>query len=170
MEESMNLRIMKVLEINHINKHGDILYQNKNMGNLLHLAGEEFILKALFGGVALPSEYYLGLDARTVLNRADQISDIASIEPASSGYTRQNVGTASFTFVTNTTGDYQANSPVVLFRAIGGSWGPVRNVFLATQGAYSGYLISSVPLGSNLTVQDGEIISIRIGLGLRNST
>ena len=57
----MNLRIMKVLEINHTNKNGDILYQNKNMGNLLHLAGEEFILKALFGGVALPAKYYLVL-------------------------------------------------------------------------------------------------------------
>jgi len=167
----MNLRIMKVLEINHINKHGDILYQNKNIGNLLHLQGEEFMLKALFGGVALPSEYHLGLDSRTVLNRSDEISNIASIEPSTNGYTRQNVGPASFTFVTNTSGDYQANSPVVLFRATGGSWGPVRNVFLAyAQGAYSGYLISSVPLGSNLTVQDGEIISIRIGLGLRNST
>ena len=166
----MNLRIMKVLEINHINKNGDILYQNKNLGNLLHLQGEEFILKALFGGVALPSEYYLGLDARTVLGRGDEIADLSSLEPSANGYTRQNVGPASFTFVTNSTGDYQANSPVVLFRATGNSWGPVRNIFLATQGAYSGYLISSVPLGSNLTVQDGEIISIRIGLGLRNST
>jgi hypothetical protein len=144
MEEIMSLKIMKVLEVNHLGKNGETLYENK-------------------------TEYYLGLDSRTALARSNGIATLSNLEPSANGYSRQNVGPTSFTFVSNELGDYQANSPVVLFRAVGGSWGPVRNIFLSTQGAYSGYLISSVPLGSNLTVQDGEIISIRIGLALRNS-
>ena len=146
----MNVKIMKVLEIRHYDKNGSILFANKNIDNILHYEGEQFMLKSLFGGLSLPN--------------------LSSLEPSANGYSRQNVATNSFSFISNELGDYQANSPVVLFRASGGTWGPVRNVFLATQAAYAGYLISSVPLGSNITAQDGEIISIRIGLSLRNSS
>jgi hypothetical protein len=82
---------------------------------------------------------------------------------------RQSVNTSSFAFVTNSLGDYQANSPVVIFRAVGGSWGPVKNIFLTTQpNNTNAYLISSVPLGANLTLQDQEMVSMRIGVALRN--
>lgn len=166
----MNVKIMKVLEIRHYDKNGSILFANKNIDNILHYEGEQFMLKSLFGGLSLPTEYYLGLDSRTTLSRSNGLINLSSLEPSANGYSRQNVATNSFSFISNELGDYQANSPVVLFRASGGTWGPVRNVFLATQAAYAGYLISSVPLGSNITAQDGEIISIRIGLSLRNSS
>jgi hypothetical protein len=157
---------MKVLEICHLNKKGELLFKNNNINNILHAEGEEFILRSLFGGNSIPPQYYLGLDSRTVLSRADIIENLSSLEPTTSGYIRQTVDSNSFSFVTNESGNYQANSPVVLFRAINGSWGPVRNIFLSNQAGYGGKLISSVPLGSNLIVQDGEIISMRIGLAL----
>lgn len=160
---------MKVLEISHFNKNGETLYQEKNINNILHSQGEEFMLKILFGGLSLPSQYFLGLDSRSTLSASTTMSDLSSLEPSASGYSRQSVAINNFSFITNGSGNYQANSPVVLFRAVGGAWGPVRNIFLTTQAGYSGYLISTVPLGSNLTVQDGEIVSMRIGLALSNS-
>lgn len=165
----MNLHIMKVLEVSHFNKNGDILYREENLNNILHAQGEEFILKVLFGGLALPTQYYLGLDSRSALSASTSMSDLSSLEPSASGYSRQSVAVSNFSFITNGSGNYQANSPVVLFRAVGGAWGPVRNIFLTTQAGYSGYLVSTVPLGSNLTVQNGEIVSMRIGLALSNS-
>ena len=165
----MNTRIMQVLEISHLDKYGKVLYQNSNLNNIIHTEGEEFILKILFGGASIPASYYLGLDSRSSLTRSDSISQISSFEPSSSGYVRQSVNTSSFAFVTNSLGDYQANSPVVIFRAVGGSWGPVKNIFLTTQpNNTNAYLISSVPLGANLTLQDQEMVSMRIGIALRN--
>jgi hypothetical protein len=160
---------MRVLELSHLSEHGDVLFKTNNIDNILHVQGEEFILKALFGNVEIPSEYYLGLDARTNLLTTNSISGISGLEPSTAGYSRQNITAESFSFVLGEDGNYQANSPVVLFRATTGSWGPVRNIFLATAPLYSGYLISSVPLGTALTVQQGEIVSMRIGLGLRNT-
>jgi hypothetical protein len=165
----MNLHIMKVLEVSHLSENGDLLFNKKNINNILHLQGEEFMLKALFGGQSIPTEYYLGLDARTTLVTTNSISSLSGLEPSSGGYARQNVNANSFSFVTDETGNYQANSPIVLFRSTTATWGPVRNIFLATQAGYNGYLISSIPLGTNLTVQPGEIVSMRIGLALRNN-
>lgn len=169
MEESMNLHIMKILEICHFNENKQILFKKTNLDNILHGEGEEFILKVLFGGTSIPSQYYLGLDSRSTLTRADGMGSLSTLEPTTSGYTRQTVNSNSFSFVSNQSGNYQANSPVVLFRAVNGSWGPVRNIFLTNQAGYGGKLISSVPLGSNLIVQSGEIISMRIGLALSSS-
>lgn len=166
MEENMKLHLMKVLEICHFDKKGKLLYNNKNIKNTLHGEGEEFILKILFDGSTVPSQYYLGLDSRSVLSRADSVSELSTLEPTTSGYIRQIVESNSFNFTNNELGNYQANSPVVLFRATNGSWGPVRNIFLTNEAGYNGKLISSVPLGSNLVVQDGEIVSLRIGIAL----
>lgn len=165
----MNLHIMKVIEVCHFNKSGNCLYKNSNINNILHEEGEEFILRVLFGGNSIPSQYYLGLDSRSTLSRTDTVGSLSSLEPTTSGYIRQTVDANSFSFITNNSGNYQANSPVVLFRAVSGSWGPVRNIFLTDQAGYGGKLISSVPLGSNLIVQAGEIISMRIGLALSSS-
>ena len=165
----MNLHIMKVLEVSHFSKNGEVLFNKKNIDNILHLQGEEFILKVLFGGQAVPSEYYLGLDARSTLLTTNSITSISGLEPGAGGYSRQSVNSNSFSFVVDETGNYQANSPVFLFKATTGSWGPVRNIFITTQANYNGHLISSVPLGTSLSVQAGEIISMRIGLSLRNN-
>jgi hypothetical protein len=162
------MKILKILEINHFDVKGKLLYQNKNLDNILHKQGEEFILRCLFGGVQIPNEYYLGLDSRTQLSRNDNISQLSNLEPSLNGYTRQTVENSNFSFVTNAAGDFQANSPTVLFRATSGSWGPVRNIFLASSPGYSGSLISTVPLGNNIIVSNNEVISLRIGLAISN--
>lgn len=162
----MNFHLLKVLEIKHLDKNNKIKFVKNNINNLLHQTGEEYILKVLFGGQSIPNEYYLGLDSRSVISRIDTLNTISNNEPILNGYSRQNINNSSFSFITNEEDNYQANSPVVLFRATGGSWGPVKNLFLATSLANNGYLISSVPLGVNLIVANGETVSMRIGLAL----
>lgn len=165
----MNIHLMKILEVSHFSKNGDLLFNKKNIDNILHIQGQEFILKSIFGEVSIPNEYYLGLDGRTTLLATNNISSISGLEPGTGGYTRQNVTSESFSFALDNEGNIQANSPVVLFRATSGGWGPVRNIFLATAPGYTGYLVSSVPLGTSLTIQQGETVSMRIGIGLRNN-
>lgn len=163
------MKILKILEINHLDKKGNILYKNQNLNNILHKQGEEFILQSIFGSLQIPNEYYLGLDSRTLLSRNDNMSTLSGLEPSVNGYTRQTVIKSNFSFITNAAGDHQANSPTVLFRATSGSWGPVRNIFLTTTAGSTGFLISTVPLGSNLIVNQDEVISLRIGLAISNA-
>jgi hypothetical protein len=161
--------IMQVLEINHFDNNKKLLYQEKNIKNMIHYAGEEFILKILFAGESVPSRYYIGLDSRSSLNISSQISDVFGLEPNQYSYERQQVESNGFSISVAGSGHRRADSPTLIFRAIGGSWGPVRNVFLATNLGYnpaSSILISSATLSRNITVSDGEIITMKMGMAL----
>jgi hypothetical protein len=128
------------------------------------------MLKVLFGDLPKSEKYYLGLDNRANPSDEDTIQIASALEPTSNNYSRQATNNDSFSFVTNTFRNYQANSPVVYFKATGGNWGPVRNLFLCTSNSNSeGYLISSVSLGSSITVLDGETVTMRIAMSLRNA-
>lgn len=172
----MSLQLMEILEINHFNKNGDLLFNNKNVKNLVHKQGERYMLRVLFGDLEKSERYYLGLDNRSDLSEADDFQKVCELEVSSNfGYARQPVSNNGFSFVVNIYGDYQANSPIVYFRANGGSWGPVKNLFLCTDSVSScslntneGYLLSSIPLGSTITLLDGETISMRLAIALRN--
>jgi hypothetical protein len=162
--------IMTVLEIEHLNSSGEVLYREENIRNMLHHAGEEFILKVLFGGTELPANYYIGLDARTSLDASSTISSIYSLEPASNAYERQKVQSDNFA-ISSTTAGRRATSPAILFKAIGGSWGPVSNIFLSTGLGYSSsvVLISSATLNRTITVASGEIITMKMAMNLSGS-
>ena len=113
----------------------------------------------------------------------DTLETISPVEPSSNGYARQSVGNDQFNLtVGSPDANYKADSPIVLFRATGGSWGPVKNVFLSsTLSTTSGLdtsgskpilqtVISSISLSSEVTVNAGESISMKISLGLENFT
>jgi hypothetical protein len=162
--------IMKVISFEHLSKNGEILHKEENLLNILHYEGEELILKILFSGEVVPSNYYIGLDSRTSLQASSGIGSVYGYEPIANAYTRQAVQSSSFSVITTNSGNRQAKSPTLLFRAIGGSWGPVRNIFLANGLGYSNQvaLISSTSLSRNITVEDGEIITMRMGMALSN--
>lgn len=159
--------LMKVLEVQHLSKDGEVLYREGKILNLLHTEGEEFIVSALFAAEEIPENYYLGLDNRTVLDDADTLSSLIS-EPTVNSYERQPADSTAWAAIVNNDGYFQANSPIVTFRAIGGSWGPVRNIFLATSDDASGFLISSAALSNPLTVANGEQVSMRLGFAMRD--
>ena len=164
--------LLTIEEIRHLDKEGEIIWSARELLNTFHNDGEEFMLKALFSGeLDIPDDYYFGLDKRTTIRIGDNLVSLLD-EPENefNGYARQPIA-ASGQFVVDTTSDhYYARGPILHFSASGGSWGPVRNLFLSTtrQSDYGGYLLASVPLSQTITVADGESISVRMGLSLRN--
>jgi hypothetical protein len=123
------------------------------------------MLKALYAGstgVTIPSAYYVGLDNRTTVNQGDTLVNLVG-EPTGLGYTRQTLSSAtSFTPVFDQS-NWSMLSSTIVFQAIGGTWGPVRNAFLTT----GTFLISTVPLlGSNVSVGPGQALSFNIKVAL----
>lgn len=160
--------LMKVLEIEHISNQKKILYKQTNIKNILHSSGENFIIRSLFDNLEKTETYYIGLDNRSNLNISDTLNTAYILEPNQNSYERQSAHIDEFSIITNSTGNIQANSPVISFRATGGSWGPVKNIFLATSLGSSGYLISSASLSQSLTVSDGEIITMKMSFTLKD--
>jgi len=160
--------IMKISEFCHLDKNGKIVYKEENILNLIHLAGEELILKILFAGEPVPSNYYIGLDSRSSLDSSLGIGSVFGYEPNQNSYERQKVPSDSFSIIINTNSRRQANSPTLLFKAIGGQWGPVQNIFLTTALGYgtNSVLISSAKLSRQINLLDGEIITMRMAMAL----
>lgn len=159
--------IMKILQIEHV-RNGEVIWQSKNLYNLLHLLGEQFLLSILFNGTALPSQWYFGLDNRTTPDAADTMESLTG-EPSSNGYVRQSVPANSFVVALGTS-VYKATSPIVTFTAASGSWGPVSNLFLTDQAGNSGTLVATAPLGQPVTVNSGDAVRMRMAFQLRDDT
>jgi len=159
---------MRVLELTHRDDRGMVLYRTENILNRVHLLGEDFILKVLFGGVQVPNLYFVGLDSRESLSSEDSIADLESSEPSSYGYERKAINSNDFSVIQGASGIMQANSPTVLFTALGGSWGPIRNIFLSTGLGHASpsVLVSSASIGQNLVVSPGETVSMRMAMSL----
>jgi len=165
--------VIKILDIKHIAEDGSILWQAENLTNMLHITGEEYILRAIFmGGPSnsyIPTYYYFGLDNRTTLAATDTLVTVGLTEPATYGYSRVAVNsTAQFTVSVALSTHNVATGPIVTYRAVGGTWGPVRNLFLSTTSDNSGYLVASCALLAPITVTAGQQISARMGLGLKD--
>ena len=164
--------LLEVLEVKHI-RNNQVIWQNFNLHNILHTQGEEFILKALFSNlITKPTYYYFGLDNRDNILLDDTLLSLNG-EPQVHNYSRQAANsTDDWTFAL-IDGSMQARSLILTFGAYGGSWGPIRNLFLTTQiqedPEEDGYLISSIYLGnSSITVTSGDSISLRMAVKLRN--
>lgn len=172
MEKNHWQGIMKILEIQHW-RDGRVIWEQKNVKNLLHLEGEEYILRAAFTGGktsdVIPERYYLGLDNREVVNAEDTM-DFLITEPTGNGYTRQDILSAGDFTVSKdeNSGHYRAISPIVAFQASGGTWGPVQNLFLTDTADSTGYLISTAKLDTIITVSDGDSVTMRISLQLKD--
>lgn len=161
------LRLMRMVELVHRDASGVVVAEMRDLLNVVHASGEEFMLGVLFAGEPVPDFYYIGLDSRESPSALDVMSELDGLEPSANGYERTPVNSAEFDLELGSSGGLQATGPTVLFRAEGGSWGPVRNVFLCTGLGYGSVaLVSSVPIGQEITVQDGETISMRMAMSL----
>lgn len=164
--------IMKILWIEH-RRQGELLWREENIKNILHSGGEAFILNAVFAGgqinSVIPEHYYIGLDARASLAVADTLVDLSG-EPSTNGYSRQAINSSGDFVVTLPDGltNYRATSPIVAFQAVGGDWGPITNIFLCNSANVEGDLIASSALPSALSVADGDTITMRLGLTLKD--
>jgi hypothetical protein len=163
--------LLKVLEIRHLDAEGNVLYEQKNILNVLHLDGEEYLLRAAFQGGAvstiIPDDYYLGMDNRSAVSTEDTMDDLVG-EPGGSGYERQAIS-SSGDFALNFERDhFVATSPIVAFRATTGNWGPVGQIFLTDKEDNTGYLIATASLNTAIEVISGNSVTARIGLQLRD--
>lgn len=161
--------IMKLIDITHFDKMGNILYSEKNINNILHRTGEGYILTAAFLGDKAES-FYFGLDSRSSLNVLDTMTTIINSgnEPTINGYSRVSVNSTGAFSLNIASSHYVATGPVISFSATGGSWGPVKNLFLTTKSDNSGILIASVQLSQTVTLNAGETLNVRLGLSLRD--
>lgn len=161
---------MTILEIEH-RRNGKALWAGKNIKNVLHKNGEEFLLRAAFVGgnvsTIIPSIYFLGMDNREIVLDTDTLDEIF-LEPSTFGYDRQPIASSGDFTVVEEDGHFMAMGPLMAFEAIGGSWGPVQNVFLTDSPDDNGYLISTAKLGTVVTVADGDAITMRLSLSLRD--
>lgn len=163
--------IMKILEIQHWDSKGTLLWEDKNVLNLLHQDGEEYLLRAAFTGGrvsnVIPDNYYLGLDNRQAVTAADTMDDLIG-EPSGGGYVRQEIASAGDFAINFENDHFVATSPIVAFRATTGSWGPVSNLFLTNMDDNTGYLISTAVLQSAIALNPGDAVTMRIGMKLRD--
>ena len=159
-----------------IHKRGDlVLLEKRNLKNILHLQGEEQILKALFAGgnisnSFIPSFYYLGLDNRTTVAVGNQLTSITGEPLTSTGYARASISSViGFSIEVGASSCKAKTTNLIGFSAISSSWGPIKNLFLTNVSAgTAGILYSSVTIGSDIVVAAGDTISLRFSMTLRN--
>lgn len=167
-----DIHLITVDEISLLSKEGKVLWKKEDIKNILHLEGEEFMLKALFNGgndpnEFIPDEYYFGLDNRPTLSAEDTMTSLIN-EPSTFAYARQTLSSIDgFTVVEVTSGVIRAQSTILTFQATGGSWGPVTNLFMTDKSNSTGFLIASVATGSTFSVEDGQSINVRMTFGLQ---
>lgn len=164
-----NIHLIKVDWIKHI-RDDKVLWEEKDIYNVFHKRGEEFMLRALFTGgnspnSLIPDDYFFGLDNRTTVDADDDFLNILG-EPTTAGYLRQTVSSLGEITVAEENGVVRAITSIITFRAIGGSWGPVKNLFMTDRGDSNGFLIASVPATAAFTVIDGDSVTMRMSIGL----
>jgi len=161
--------LVKILEIQHI-RNGNVIWEDRNIKNLLHTAGEAFILNCAFNndGFIVPANYYFGLDARATIDVADVIGSLED-EPSGFGYTRQAVSSTGGFTIEEISGVYRAVSGLLVFTSSGTGYGPVKNLFMTDKSDNTGTLISSNPLSSSVTLSSGDTINLRLSLQLQDS-
>lgn len=154
--------MLKIIEIQYLDKDGNVVWEKKDLHNMLHNGGEDFILQTVFVNPTKPDNYYFRLDARN-----PQVTDtIQSIngEPVSNpGYVKIAVP-SSGQFQSSVPG--QVMGPVLSFGATGSPY-TITNLLLATSADNNlpGVLICTIPLGS-ITIAAGDRITMRMSVTL----
>ncbi len=164
------MHLLRIDDIQHLDKNRNTLWQQGNIDNLLHIGGQFFLLNLAFNTseeIFVPANYYLGLDNRANI-QVDDIFSSLSAEPTQNGYVRQTVNSLNGFSVEHDGSLYRATSGSVTFSASGGSWGPIINLFIGTTSGNSGYLISSATFDTPRTLTDGESITMRISIALKS--
>lgn len=166
------MQLMTIDKFTVFNKYKSIIFEQKNIKNIVHQEGEQYMLNVLFnleqsindGKVA--SSYYAGLDNRITLSSTDSmlLSIVGEPLPQTS-YSRQQITTWTEPFISN--GVYVVKSNPITFDAAVTGWGPVSNIFLTTNSS-GGILISSAKLSETVTLNVGDSIVLTISLSLNN--
>ena len=143
-----------------------IIYEAKDLKNILHTGGQELFLGCMFKNVSIPTTYYVGLDNRSTILANQSMSDISG-EPNVSGYARQPlIKDTDFSFAT-TTNPVKIRSSTVVFSYAGFSYS-ATDMFLCTVATgTSGILISTVGFGTVINVSSSSTsVSMKFAMTL----
>lgn len=158
-------------------KFGNLKWGELGLKNILHDEGEQALLSAYFatamsGYGPPPANLYLGLDNRVSLAEDDTLASLDG-EPSGLGYARKPLSTAGTGlsgqdfYINQPAAYYRADSKVVTFTASGGAWVSVSKLFLCTVlSGTAGKLISSLPLSTTRTLQDGDSLNTSMYIGM----
>lgn len=160
--------LVKLLELKVTDLDGNVVFEKKDINNVLHYQGQELILSCMFGNSTPPSEYYVGLDSRTSITVNQNMTSLQG-EPTTGGYVRQPLARGT-NFVVTTVGtsttSVKATSTTVTFTATGSSY-TATDMFLCTSSSGStGYLISTVAFGTTVTVSPSNQVSMKFAMQL----
>jgi hypothetical protein len=147
-----------------IHTDGKLVYEEKDLYNVIHLDGQKLILETMFTTYTPQNIFYVGLDERSILSQSQNMSSVTG-EPVGNGYQRQGLNRAGgFTIIEST--PVKAQSNLIAFSGTGAGWGPVKNIFLCTTpSGNSGALISSVVFrSSGITVAGNSVVSMRFSM------
>jgi len=165
--------LLKILEINYLDSNKKVIWSDKNLYNIFHQTGEQYMLTSAFSGGAtsnayIPTNFYFGLDNRSSLAIEDTMTTIVDTgnEPNSNGYSRVAISSTGIFDVSLQGDHYMAFGPIISFSATGVGWGPMTKLFLTTKSDNTGLLIASVPLTQPCSLIDGESVNMRMGLAL----
>lgn len=177
--------LLEIVEITHKDKFGKIIWEDKNLTNVLHNTGEHLLLSSAFAGLSIPETYYFGLDSRTILTTTGGTGGESLIYPyqednivtatgpngeptVGNGYARVSVANNVFVVVLAEDNHYRANGPIVSFLGSGAGWGPVTNLFMSYVNEDSqDVILATVPLSQPVSINNGEVVNVRLGLKLR---
>lgn len=159
------MQLMTIDNFTVFDKYKNIIFEQKNIKNIVHQEGEQYMLGVLFNKAELASSYYAGLDNRTTLSSTDSIFSITGEPLPQTSYKRQEITSWGDPFISNNV--YVVKSNPITFDASIIGWGPVSNIFLTTRKS-GGILLSSAKLSQILTLSEGNSVVMSISLSLTN--
>ena len=143
----------------------------KNLSNILHYDGELYLLSAAFathldGFGTAPTNLYVGMDNRKIIEIEDTLAKVATQEPKVSSYKRQALSTSKdFTLIP----DERRLRAEVRFEA-GHDMDLVSKYFIATtaSGSRGGKLLVSVAMKHERTLFTNDVLTLEITIGLKD--
>jgi len=159
------MQLMTINNFTILDKHKNIIFEQKNIKNIVHQQGEQYMLNALFKQGDIATSYWVGLDNRVTLGSSDTTTSITGEPLSQTSYKRQEIASWSTPFLSN--GAYAVKSNAIVFDASLVGWGPVNNIFLTTAKS-SGILISSARLSQTVILTAGNSVIMDMSLSLTN--
>jgi len=172
------LPILMRATLRHWDKDGRLLWQARDLENILHDTGAEYLLSACFATAfanfgAPPANVYLGLDNRTTPGQTDTLASLSGENALGSyGYSRLalitgGTGAGGQDFVLAKATYWAATSKTVEWTCATQAWTAVKQLFLATDptavaDASGKHLICTVALQGTRTLLVGDKLDASI--------
>lgn len=152
--------------IQHCNREGKVLWEDRDGANALVNEGEEYFLKVGLGAAVMAAATYLGLSKSNEATLGEAVTLATIAEVSGTSYARCSV-TSDLTDWTASlnSGDWQLLSKQVTFTA-GGTWDAALSLFLATSSDGSGKVLSTKDLSVSRTLLDGDTLKCTMTLKL----